>query len=159
MKMKDYISGSFLFILSAILFFQARGLTIWEETGPSEGFFPLTLSIILGFLSILIIVQAWLRAGKSKEIFKVLGPERKKFFLYLASFLTFGLIFRKVGFSLTLLGFFVFTLRIIEKKSWKLTLTVMIISIILSYALFNILLSVPLPEGFLSSVIQRIKQI
>jgi hypothetical protein len=58
---------------------------------------------------------------------------------------------------LTLAVFLIFIIKVVEKQSWKITLLVTIISIIVSYVLFGNLLSVPLPEGILSYAIQRLK--
>ena len=72
MKKKDYLSSSFLFLLAVVLFFQSRGLAIWEETGPSEGFFTMALSILLGLLSLIILLQAYLRAKGAEEVFQII---------------------------------------------------------------------------------------
>lgn len=157
MKKLDYISGFVLFIFAVILFFQSRGLPVWGESGPSSGFFPSILSILLGFLSLIIIFRAWLQTQTNQEIFKILGPKKGKFFLYLISFFVFGFIFSNLGYSLTLTAFLTFILKIVERQSWKITLGVIIISIIVSYILFVNFLSVSLPEGILSPVIQRLK--
>lgn len=157
MKKMDYISGGLLFIFSVILFFQLTNLTIWEETGPSIGFFPLTMSILLSVFSLIIILQAWFQTKKTQETFRILGPKKGKFFWYIASFFAFGIIFTKIGYSLALTAFLIFILKIVEKQSWKITLLMTIISITVSYILFNIFLSVQLPEGILSPIIQRLK--
>ncbi len=157
MKKLDYISGIVIFLFAVILFFQSRSLTVWGESGPSSGFFPLILSILLGFLSLIIIFRAWLQTQTTQEIFKILGPKRGKFFLYITSFFVFGFIFTKLGYSLTLTAFLIFIVKIVERQSWKTSLGVIIISIIVSYILFVNFLSVPLPEGILSPVVQRLK--
>lgn len=159
MRKKDYISGCFLFIVSIVLFIQTRDLTAWESVGPSEGFFPLLLSIILGVLSLIIILQAWMQKKESVEILKILGPKKGKFILYIVSFIGFGLFFKNIGYSITLAAFMLFILKIVEKQSWKLTIIVAVISIIVSYVVFSTFLSVPLPEGILSVIIDKIKMI
>ncbi len=157
MKNKNYISGAFLFALSIVLFFQSKGLTVWEDVGPSEGFFPLALSVLLGLLSLLIMLQGYLRRSQDAQGLKILGPNKKKFVLYLATFFAFGLVFQKVGYSLTLTAFFVFILRIVEHRSWKLTIVVTVVSIVVSHGIFILLLAVPLPEGVLAHLFELIK--
>jgi len=159
MRKKDYISGGFLFIVSIVLFIQTRDLTAWESVGPSEGFFPLALSIFLGVLSLIIIMQAWMQKRKPLGTLKILGPQEGKFILYIVSFIGFGLLFMKVGYSITLAAFILFVLRIVEKQSWKLTIIAAVISIVVSHVLFSTFLSVPLPEGILSIIIDKIRAI
>ena len=156
MKEMDYISGCFLFILSVILFFQSKNLTIWEEIGPSVGFFPLILSILLGIFSLTIILQRWFQTEETQEKFRIFGPKKGKFLLYCGSFFAFALIFTKVGYSLSLIVFLVFLLRIIERQSWKITLNIVIASTIVSYVIFRFLQS-SVPEGLLSFVIDFLR--
>ena len=157
MKGKDYISGLVLLMVAVILFLQARALAVWGEMGPGEGFFPITLSIILAVLSFVIILNAFLKKGQEKETFHILGPRKRKFILYGVSFLIFGLIFPRVGYSLTVAAFLVFILRVVERKSWKTTLMLTAISIIGSYVLFVKAFSIPLPEGILSPIAQLMR--
>ena len=154
---KDYVSGSILLFVAAVLFFQARGLTVWAETGPSEGFFPLVLSILLGVLSAIILLQAWWRRKGETEPFRIFGAKRSKFFLYSGAFLAFGLIFFWVGYSLSMALLLLFILRFVERQSWKTTIYVTVASIIGSYVIFQVLFTIPLPEGVLTPLVQRLR--
>jgi hypothetical protein len=150
MKQLDYLSGGGLFAFAALLFWQTRGLAVWGPFGPSSGFFPMGLSLLLGVLSAAIMIRAWRLPQETSRRIKVLGPEKGKYFLYLASFFTFSLIFAKIGYTLSLVGFLVFILHFVEKQSWKITLGIAVIAALVSNLLFVRFLSVQLPEGFLS---------
>jgi len=145
----DLISGIVLFALALVLFSQARGLPFWGELGPAEGFFPYVLSILLGGLSSFIFLRALIVPDKVEEL-KILGPKRWKFLAYVISFFTFGFVFPLVGYSLSVAGFLVFVLRLVEKQSWRATFMVTIISIVLSYLIFVRFLKIPVPEGWLT---------
>jgi vacuolar-type H+-ATPase subunit I/STV1 len=80
-----------------------------------------------------------------------------KFVLYGGSFLAFGLIFSRVGYSLTLAAFLLFVLKVVEKQTWKITLSVTIASVIGSYIVFQIFFGIPLPEGVLTPVTQLLR--
>ena len=83
MKKLDYISGSVLLSFAVILFFAAQGLPLRSEFGPGSGLFPITLSLLLALLSLIIIIQAWWKnrhVKTSEETPKILGPEKKKYF-------------------------------------------------------------------------------
>lgn len=150
----DYISGSVLLLLAALLFRETRDLVVWGPFGPSSGFFPLGLSILLATLSVLIIVRAWMQREKPGPSLQILGPDKRKYFLYLVSFFAFSLIFHRVGYTLTLVGFLAFTLRVVERQSWKTTVAVIVIAAVVSHFLFVRALSVQLPEGLLSPILR-----
>jgi hypothetical protein len=154
---KDYVSGSILLFVAAVLFFQAQGLTVWAETGPSEGFFPLVLSILLGVLSAIILLQACSRPKGETEPFRLFGAKRPKFFLYSGAFLAFALIFFWMGYSLAVAVFLLFILRFVEQQSWKTTVYVTVASIIGSYIIFQVFFTIPLPEGVLTPLMQRLR--
>ena len=157
MKKKDYMSGGFLLALAAVIFYYSSTLVIWVDQGPGEGLFPLILSLILGALSIIILLQAWFQPGKPAEKLNIVGPNKRNFFLYLASFIVFALFFSKVGYSLMLMAFVIFILRVAERQSWRVTLTASFSAVIFSYVLFTLGLSVSLPEGLLSGLSQWLR--
>ena len=154
MKKLDYLSGSVLFLLAVLLYSQTRGLTIWGEYGPASGLFPLGLSILLGILSLVIILRAWFKEKTIRKIPKILGPDKKKYFFYLAAFFAFSLFFAKIGYTLTLVAFLMFILKFVEKQTWKVTFGIILISALVSHFLFAKFLSVQLPEGFLSPILK-----
>jgi putative tricarboxylic transport membrane protein len=160
MQRLEYMSGGFLFLLSVVLLIHSTSLTFWDDMGPAEGFFPFLLSIVLGLLSLAIVLRALLHVRKMRqkqEGIRFLGPRKGKFFLYLASFVVFGLFFAKIGYSLMVAGFLIFILKIVEKQSWKMAVTMTVGVIIASYIVFRFFLSVPLPEGVLSTFIEGLK--
>jgi hypothetical protein len=157
MKKKDYLSGLAFLIIASILFFQSRQLMVWDDMGPSEGFLPFVSSILLGVLSLIIMIHAYLKPEEGEKTLRILGPRKKKFILYGTSFIIYGLIFSKVGYSLTLGLFLVFILKVVEKQSWRMTFVVTAIAIFSSYLLFAKAFSIPLPEGILSPITQALR--
>jgi putative tricarboxylic transport membrane protein len=155
MKKLDYMSGLGLFVFAAILLLAARRLPLMSEFGPGSGFFPVILSVLLACLSLLIVIQAWRknrRVKTSEETPKILGPYKKKYFIYLALFFAFSLFLGSLGYFLSMVLFLGFILKYVEKQSWKTTCGVIILSGLVSYFLFIKFLAVPLPEGVLSLV-------
>ena len=155
MKKLDYISGFVLLGFAVVLFFAAQGLPLKSEFGPGSGLFPVILSVLLALLSLTIIIQAWWndRLDKTPEgTHKILGPEKKKYFLYLACFFAFSLFFEKLGYFPSMILFLGFILKYVEKQSWKTTCGIIILSGLISYLIFFKFLAVPLPAGILSLV-------
>lgn len=157
MKKKDYISGLFFLSIALILYFQSKKLVIWDDMGPSEGFLPFASSILLGLLSLITIIHAYFRHGEGEDTFRILGPKKKKFVFYGTSFIIYGLIFSKAGYSLTLGLFLVFILKFVEKQSWRMTIIVAATSILSSYLVFTRAFSIPLPEGLLTPIVQALR--
>ena len=156
MKKLDYISGLVLLIFAVVLLFAARQLPLVGQFGPSSGFFPTLLSGLLVLVSLMIIIRAWRQnrhVKTSQKTPKILGPDKKKYFLYLGLFFAFSLFFATLGYTLSMVLFLGFILKYGEKQSWKTTFGVVIISGLVSYFLFVKFLSIPLPEGILSSII------
>ena len=156
MKKLDYISGFVLLSVSVILFFVAKRLPLMDKYGPSSGFFPTILSVILALLSLMIIARAWWQSRHVKTspgALRILGPDKKKYFSYLVLFFAFSLFFVKLGYLLSMTLFLGFILLYLEKQSLKITFGIIIISGFVSYYLFVKFLSVPLPAGILSSVL------
>ena len=155
MKKSDYISGLVLLGFAVILFLGAQGLPLRSEFGPGSGLFPVILSVLLALFSLIIIIQAWrrnLHVKTSKETPKLLGTEKKKYFLYLGSFFAFSLFFEKLGYFLSMILFLGFILKYVEKQSWITTCGIIIVSGLVSYFIFVKFLAVPLPQGLLSFV-------
>ena len=149
-KNLDYISGCFLLAFSLALLFSATKLEIWGDYGPSSGFFPTILSVLLGVFSLVIILRSWLQRDRQQLVRNILGPNRSHFFLYIFSFFAFCLVFSKIGYTLTLIGFLTFILGFVERQGWKTTFAIILISAIVSNLLFVRFLGVQLPEGPLS---------
>jgi len=155
MRKLDYISGLVLFGSAVILFFAALRLPLMSQFGPGSGFFPVILSVLLAFLSLIIIIQAYWKNRHVKnpeKTPKILGPQKKKYFIYLGLFIAFSLLFEKLGYFLSMVLFLGFILKYVEKQSWKTTCGIIILSGLVSYFLFVKFLAVPLPEGVLSLV-------
>lgn len=156
MKKLDYISGLVLLGFAVVLLFAARKLPLMGQYGPSSGFFPTILSGLLALVSLMIIIRAWWQNRNiktSQETPKVLGPDKKKYFLYLGLVFAFSLFFAQLGYTLSMVLFLGFILKYVEKQSWKTTFGIIIISGLVSYYFFVKFLDVSLPEGILSSVI------
>jgi putative tricarboxylic transport membrane protein len=153
-RQRDVISGSVLLFFAVLLFFQARKLAIWEELGPSEGFFPLCLSVVFAGLSLMIIIQALFKPVELGERTRIIAPNKRKFFAYLGLFFGFGILFPIVGYIPILAAFLVIILRPVEKLSWKTTLLLTISIIVGSNIIFVRILNISMPQGVLSSVLQ-----
>ena len=61
----------------------------------------------------------------------------------------FGFLFESLGYLISVFLLIGFLLRVIEPMRWWLMITIALLSSVLSYLLFGVLLSTPLPAGLL----------
>jgi putative tricarboxylic transport membrane protein len=147
----DLASGSVLLLVSVVFGVKAWGLGFIGPQGPQPGFFPLLLSGLLCCFSMIIIIRGWRMRPPTRPP-RILGEKRDKLFCYVASFSLFGLVLPWIGYTISVAAFFIFLLRFVEKQSWRLCLSIVVSTVIISYLLFAVFLEMPLPEGVLTPV-------
>jgi putative tricarboxylic transport membrane protein len=146
----DRISGIFwlCFAVLAVILSYHLGLGTLHKPGP--GFLFFWVNIVLGILSLIVLIRAW--AGKKEEgpqpaIFG--GQNVSKIVFVLISLFLYAILMELVGFILVTLLFFLFILKIIEKKGWFYTVFVGVVVTVISYLIFETWLQSQLPRGLL----------
>ena len=149
MKRPYQIAGGVFILLAAFLGWESLELKFYTYLGPGPGFFPLWLSLALGALAILMVLQATVRRP---------DPIPADFFASRAGYLRVGAIvaalaaatglMNLLGFQLTMLGIILFLLLALGRPSWPVTLLVSVAGSFGCFYLFNQFLKVPLPTGF-----------
>ena len=146
----DRISGIFwlCFAVLAVILSYHLGLGTLHKPGP--GFLFFWVNIVLGILSLIVLIRAW--AGKKEEgpqpaIFG--GQNVSKIVFVLISLFLYAILMELVGFILVTLLFFLFILKIIEKKGWFYTVFVGVVVTVISYLIFETWLQSQLPKGLL----------
>src|SRR5262249_19925984 len=112
MRTADLITAAVLIIGAALVIFDSLRLGIgWGSDGPSSGFFPFWLGVIMVAACLLVIVQAWRRSvdrpfverAQFRSVLTVLWPATAAVVLmqfvglYVASALYMGFYMRWVG--------------------------------------------------------------
>jgi len=133
---------------------------IWSRSGPGAGFFPLIIGLITILLSLILLIQYFLskRVRIRKEASAKNTSEQKsstlvKVFSYALLMLIYGLLMKNVGFFITTFLFLLIVLRYAERRGWRSTLFVGLVTTVVSYLLFECWLGVPLPMGFVKALI------
>jgi putative tricarboxylic transport membrane protein len=128
--------------------------SIWGRGEPREGFLPLVVGIIIIGLSVIIMLQAFL--VKAHEEGKVFNKKENKNFIdtfrmpsYVILMALYGVLLESIGFLITSTVFMTLILKVVEKRSWMITVLVGLGTTITSYFLFKYFLNVPLPEGLI----------
>ena len=136
--------------LATIAILEAVQLPFGTLRAPQSGFWPLILAIILAFFSLLHFGKNvkekvekanpfWTRPGAWKRIGFVAG-----------SLIAFGFLFESLGYLITVFLLIGLLLRSIKPLKWWLVVMVALLSSVLSYLIFAVLLSTPLPAGLLT---------
>lgn len=148
-KLGDLLAGFFFTFIGVGATIGAIKLRVGTATEPQPGFFPFLGGVAITILSAILLIQAW--RGRSVGI-QTLGD------LWRPTALILGLIFYIS--VLNFLGYIISTtilsaivLRIMDTKSWWVLTGVGFILAIMTYILFDRLLSMPLPSGILTGIL------
>ena len=150
---KDVISGLCLFSLGVVLAILCFRLSVWKS-GPQEGFFPLLIAIIIIGLSLLLLIQSVFLRNQEKENVPVKKEGKinlSRVLSYIIATLLYGILLEGIGFLISSILLLVFILRVVEKRSWKVTIVLGSASVLISYILFAYFLGVPLPRGLINA--------
>ena len=142
----DAISG-FVFILFALLTcYFSNKLTIWSPEGPSDGFFPFLGGLALGFFGFCLLVQ---RLLKPKKMVFLADTIKLKLLIYGGGLLAYSILFSWLGSILATFFFLLSICKGAEKARWKTSLIISGLTTASFFAIFSVLLKVPLPLGLL----------
>lgn len=145
------ISGCAILAFAGAVAYSAAHMRYSTALGPGPGFFPLWLSIILGFLAVMMIFSATFGVPEPMPLDFVVNRQGYGRILAIVAALagaTFAL--DRIGFASTMLLMNFFILRIIGRLSLLTTILISVIGSFGVYYLFTKGLNVPLPAGFLA---------
>jgi putative tricarboxylic transport membrane protein len=138
-----------LLALAGYIFLAAGTLPFGTMRVPQTAFFPRTLAVLLGIMSLILLARAL--AGR-----EALGGGEKietqgwiRIAVTLMTLAGFALVLERLGFLLTTFLLMISLLRAIEAQSWRKVVVVALATALISYAIFSLLLGVPLPAGLL----------
>ncbi len=151
MRKYDIISGLFLFILAIAICMGSLQLKIGTFTSPGSGFFPLFTGIMLGFFSVLILIEA-IKLKKEDISFWMPNANKKAIYLTFLLILLYALLLERFGFIGTSLIFFLLISRLVFSLRWVTSIFFSIITSFGIYLIFKILLRAPLPKGIIERI-------
>ncbi len=130
------------------------GIAAWNygigtPRSPGAGFWPLLVVVLMSALALrqILIPEGVSGSGSGT-------PEEKSRWFNLgvafASIVAYIVMLEPVGYVLTTFVFLLVQLRVVESRSWRLSLITSVTAAIFSFVIFKVFLKVPLPEGILS---------
>jgi len=147
----DRISAIFWLCFAVLVIIQSYHLGLGTLHKPGPGFLFFWVNIVLGIMSLIVLIRAWVskkEEGPQPAIFG--GQNVSKIVSVLISLFLYAILMELVGFILITLLFFIFILKIIEKKGWFYTAFVSIVVTVISYLIFETWLQSQLPKGLLA---------
>ena len=148
--MKDYISGISGLLLSLYVFLESRTFADASEGAANNpALFPVALAILLAIFSSILIIQALIRKEKLK--FSINKETILRIGLFFISLTIYVFVLRYVGFLLSTIIFSIFMINYLKgnKKISRESIIYGVIFSIIVFLIFNYILKVPLPKGFL----------
>ena len=133
-------------IIGLIALIAMDGLPFGTFREPGTAFFPVLLSLLLIFLSLLLSIRA-LKRKLTKPV-EILGEHWKKLIPALAGLIVYALVMRPVGYVISTFLLLILFARV-EKCTWKVTLLVSFLCTVGSYVVFRWYLQSPLPQGII----------
>ena len=153
MNKADRISGTFWFGFAVIVSIESHRMGLGTLHRPGPGFLFFWAGILLAFMSLIIMIRAWItqkQDGAGGLIFG--GQSLRKILLVLISVFLYVLLLEKLGFIVVTLLLFLFLMGVVEKKGWLLTIGTSLAVTVAAYLIFETALQSQLPKGLLESV-------
>lgn len=150
MRQRDLVSSIIWMALGGLFVIGALQNGLMRKGVPGPGFLPFFSGLALIFISFFVFIPALRQNGRDKK--SAFFPERdsfRKLVLALAALFAFGIVMELGGYLLTTFLFILFMARLMEPKSWRTTILLALLTAVLSYTLFVVLLEVQLPKGLL----------
>lgn len=148
MKRPYQITASILFILSALIIYESLQLKYYTSLGPGPGFFPFWLALCLAVLSVVMFYQATFKNTDPRPddfIDSRLGYMRALGMC--VAWIWAAAMLERLGYRLTMMVFFPFLLLTLGRVRWHLIALITLLGSIVTFYVFSIHLSAPLPVG------------
>lgn len=153
MQKTDFVSGLFFLVFAGLICILSYRVQIGTLYQPGPGFLFFYCGLALGLMSLAMV----LRSVNGRRTWKPLalpfrGTNLKKVIPIVLSVFLYVALLEQLGFFLSTFLELFFLLKIIEKKSWRISLVTCFSVTACCYLLFEFWLEAQLPRGFLSSI-------
>ncbi len=151
MKRRNLISAIALVALTVMSFLETSNLPIGDLSAPQPGFFPLILSILLGIFSLAFLIQSiFTRVNDGLKVpFWESSDGKKGLILTLVAVFVFAFLFERLGYLICVFLLIAFLLKTIGNRPWWMVITISLLSTLVCYLLFTVMLKAQLPTGIL----------
>lgn len=157
MKKNDRYTSLIYVAFGFYIAFEGYRLNFGNFNNPGSGFFVFLAGITLSSISIaLFILTFFSKEEKEKIIWREI--QWTKGIKLMAYLFAFTFVFRWMGFLLSTFVLLLFLYKSGEPKRWRGPIVLSVISILVCYLLFGVLLETQFPEGILEKIISRLQK-
>lgn len=154
-KSREFLSSLFFFGFGLFVLYQSLQFTIWSDSEPGPGFFPLLTGFLITGFSVSILIKFFIsNKTLTNEIESEDESEKDngkmnyaRVFAYIILMLLYGLFLEKVGWLIITAVFLILILKYVERQSWKRTTLLTLSGLAAIYVIFVYFLSIQLPKG------------
>ena len=148
MKNRDLVSTIVWMALGGMFVAGALHLGLMRKGVPGPGFLPFLSGLALIIVSLFVLIPALGQMGKAEggDFFPEPGSLRK-LLSALAALFAFGVALEYAGYLITTFLFMLFIARLMEPTRWRTAILMALLTAVLSYLLFVVLLEVQLPRS------------
>ena len=152
MRKASLTVGIVFLIFSLTVMIASWSMEYYSSIGPGPGFFPFWLSLILGLLSVVWLIQivrSAPRSNKSEGQEKVFprGEALFRFLSIIGALCFMVLLMEPLGFQISMFAFMIFLLMVLGRVRIITTIIIAIISSFGLFQIFTLLLDVQLPHA------------
>jgi len=149
MKNRDLLSSVVWMVLGGLFVAGSLQQGLMRRGVPGPGFLPFFSGLALVFVSLFVLIPALSQREKAENR-EDFFPERdsfRKLLLALAALVAFGVAMEYAGYPLTAFLFMFFITCMMQPKAWRAFAALALITAVISYLLFVVLMEVQLPKG------------
>ena len=139
----DRVSGSALVIFSLLVIWESRVLPLGTFRQPGPAYIPILLASLLLIFGLFLVATG----GRSAPLSSILWTEWRHALAIFAACIFAALGIERLGYRLTVVLVLGFLLKVVERRSWRVTIGLALGLAFGSFYLFHTLLRVPLPLG------------
>ncbi len=150
-KTADLVSSLVLIGLTAVAVWEAVQLPFGTLRSPEAGFWPLILAMILGIFSFVRLGKTLKEKVEEAKTSPAFSGGWRKIVLVVTSLVAFAFVFERLGYLISIFLLMAFLLRTVKPMRWWLVIVIALSSSVLSYLVFGVLLSTPLPGGLIQT--------
>ena len=149
MKKADMIAGVVLLALAGFVIQETWRMPSSATFGPSAGFLPFWLAVLLALFATILFISAWRRQATEKDN-DSLFPEKQALLaimLVLVGLAVYILLIEVLGYLVDTFLFIVFLMKAVEREKWPLTLMIAVGTTVVLFLTFQFLLKITLPSN------------
>lgn len=151
MNRHEAIGAGVLFLFGAVTAVLSLRMSMGTFRNAGSGMFPFCLGLLLMILSILFLLNMYLKGTKGSDQKSIEGEpvSVKQILLFFGTIVLATLFFNSLGYPLMSFLLLLALLRVLGMKRWPVILLLSFATAVVTYFLFVQWLKIPLPQGWI----------